>query len=53
MKTYMVIKINAGYGVKSFSNLEDAKAFAEKCCKANNNNNYAVYVKRDGFYEEV
>lgn len=55
MKTtkFTVIKKSAGYGVKSFNNEEAARAFAAKCCQANNNDNYIVCVYECGLYHEI
>lgn len=50
---YKVIKKSSGYGVKSFSDVEKARAYAEQCCRANHNNDYAVFENKGGYYEEI
>lgn len=50
---FTVVKKSAGYGVKSFRTIEEAKAFAHKCCEANNNNNYIVCIWSEGCFQEV
>ena len=53
MRKYHVIRKSAGYSVKSFKDEESARNYADKCCKANRNSNYAVYVYRGGVMEEI
>lgn len=44
---YKVLKVSAGYTIKTLPTYEAAKAYAEKCCEANNNRDFSVCV-RDG-----
>lgn len=50
---FTVVKKSAGYGVKSFNNEETARAYAQKCCEANHNNNYIVCVWVGGMLQEL
>lgn len=47
-KEYKVLKISAGYAIKTFSSYERAKDYAELCCKANNNRDYTVCERNGG-----
>lgn len=53
MEKYFVIKKNPGYVIKRFNEIELAKEYAESCCKANHNDNFAVFERKEGFYVEI
>ena len=50
---FTVVKKSAGYGVKSFISESDARIFAQKCCQANNNDDYIVCVWSEGHFNEI
>lgn len=50
---YKVLKISAGYTIKTFKDYDSAKAYAEKCCEANNNCDFAVCVWEGGKLIEI
>lgn len=50
---YKVLKISAGYTIKTFPTYEAAKGYADKCCKANNNRNFTVSVREGGKLIEI
>lgn len=39
---FYVVKLSAGYAVKTFNNESEARKVAALCCKANSNKNYSV-----------
>lgn len=53
MKKFHVIKKSAGYSCKSFTEKDKATAFADKCCKANNNKDYIVCIYNGGIFQEI
>ena len=50
---YKVLKISAGYTVKTFPTHERAKEYAEKCCKVNNNHDFTVCAWDGGQLIEI
>lgn len=50
---FKILKISAGYTVKTLPTYESARQYAEKCCKANNNRDYTVCVWIDGQLNEI
>lgn len=50
---FTVVKKSAGYGVKSFRSENEARVYAQKCCQANNNDNYIVCVWLEGRFNEI
>ena len=50
---FKVLKISAGYTIKTLATLEAAKEYAEKCCKANNNRDFTVCVWEGGKLIEI
>lgn len=50
---YKVLKVSAGYTIKTLPTYEAAKAYAEKCCKANNNRDFTVCAWNGGMLIEL
>lgn len=50
---YKVLKISAGYTIKTSEDYDSAKAYAAKCCKANNNRDFTVCVRDGGRLIEI
>lgn len=50
---YKVLKLSAGYTIKTLPTYEAAKAYAEKCCKANNNRDFTVCAWNGGMLIEL
>lgn len=50
---YKVLKISAGYTIKTFATYEGAKVYAEKCCKVNGNRDFAVCAWDGGKLIEI
>ncbi len=50
---YKILKISAGYTVKTLPTYEIAKAYADKCCKVNNNRDFTVCVCDGGKFIEL
>lgn len=50
---YKVLKISVGYTIKTLPTYESAKAYAEKCCKVDNSNDFTVCVWDGGKLNEI
>lgn len=50
---FKVLKISAGYTIKTFKAYETAKKYSEKCCKVNNNCDFTVCVWEGGRLVEI
>lgn len=53
MKNFAVIKISAGYIVKSFNTEAEAREFAAKCASYHNFKNYMVCERINGVLTEI
>lgn len=50
---YKILKISAGYTIKTLPTYESARAYAEKCCKVNKNRDFIVCVWDEGKLKEI
>lgn len=53
MTTYYIVKKSDVKIIRSFNDFDKAKAYAERCCKNNNNQNYIVCEMKGGVLYEI